>query len=64
MDSYIEYFRGAVCNPLMQTKHGNIKTPNYNIQSNLQSKSSNDIAKAFYVSGFILVDELQLEALH
>ena len=29
-----------------------------------QSKSSNDVTKAFDVSGFVLVDEFQLKALH
>ena len=34
MDSYIEYLREAICNPLMQTKHGNVKTSNCKLLSN------------------------------
>ena len=53
----------------MQTKHGNVKTPNYNIVSDwvlkwIGSKSSREISKVFDVSRFIPVDEFQLEELH
>ena len=53
----------------MQTKHGNVKTPNYKLVSDwvlkwIGSKSSSEISKVFDVSGFVLVDEFQLEKLH
>jgi hypothetical protein len=68
-DSYIEYLREAVINPIMQTKHGNVKTPNYKQVSDwvmrwIKSKSSPDISKAFDVCGLVPFAEFQPTALH
>jgi hypothetical protein len=68
-DSYIEYLRAATCNPLMQTKRGNIKTPNYKQVSDwilewIDSKSSEDISKAFDVCGLVSSAQFEITALH
>ena len=53
----------------MQTKHGNVKMFNHKLVSNwvlkwIGSKSSREISKVFDVSGFVPVDQFQLEELH
>ena len=53
----------------MKTKRGNVKSPNYKLVSDwvlkwIGSKSSSEISKVFDVSGFVSVDEFQLEELH
>lgn len=68
-DSYIEYLREAISNPAMQTKQGNVKTPNYVQVTNwilrwTQSKSPEDIANAFDVCGLVPRNEFKITVLH
>jgi hypothetical protein len=68
-DSYIKYLREAVSNPVMQTKHGNVKTPNYMLVSDwvlkwMQSKSHQDIRKSFDVCGLVPVADFNPTSLH
>jgi hypothetical protein len=68
-DSYIEYLKNAVSNPQMQTRLGNIKTPNYKEVSDwvvkwIESKSPNDFCKAFDVCGIVPAAEFNVATLH